>query len=189
MNPLPPIVLTDKEVAGALLRRKPAVTRIRHVVSIGAPESQPPTAFAEHPARKLRLVFDDIESESAPNGYEGPSLQHARDVVRFSEALVDLVNPGVVLVHCAAGISRSSAATLILLAVLLGPGREADAVSRLVAVKEQTARARLRAPREIIRPNRRLVWLGDQVLGRDGALLDACILAFAGVYGRSSWSP
>lgn len=189
MKRLPPIVLTDKDQAGVLLRKAPAVTRIRHVVSIGSPETEPPSNFDAHPARKLRLLFDDIEREHS-GFYEGPTLADAEAVVRFAEPLKTERNPGVVLVHCAAGISRSAAATLILLAAVLGPGREEEAVRKLVEVKERTAAAGARDPDEYIRPNRRLVWLGDEVLGRGGALLRACVQGpLTPVYGFSSWSP
>jgi predicted protein tyrosine phosphatase len=183
LKSLPPIVLVDKDVADVLLKRKQAVTRIRHVVSIGTEGNDPPDGFASFAGRKLRLEFDDVEVEETRSGYVGPSLEDARRVVAFGKG----IDGGVLLVHCAAGISRSSASLLILLADRVGPGREDEAVRLLVKVKEATQAARLRT--DFIRPNRRLVWLGDAVLGRDGALLSACTRAFADAYAYAPWSP
>lgn len=186
MTLLPPIVLTDRDVADALLKRRQAVTRIRHVLSIGSENSQPPSRLNDFPSHKLRLVFDDIESEGNPwTGYVGPSLADAERIVAFGRD----IDHGNTLVHCAAGISRSAASLLILLADKVGPGREADAVKLLLEVRKRTADAGLRDPDEIVRPNRRLVWLGDTVLGRGGALLEACIKGFEPLYGRNHWSP
>jgi predicted protein tyrosine phosphatase len=66
---------------------------------------------------------------------------------------------GPTLIHCAAGISRSTAAGLILLALRTGPGREEQAYEHLFRVR----------PRAV--PNRRMVWMADHLLGRNGALV------------------
>jgi predicted protein tyrosine phosphatase len=63
-----------------------------------------------------------------------------------------------VLVHCEAGISRSTAAVVILAATLLGPGQEPEAVKI----------ARRAVPEA--RPNRLMVRLADEELARNGAL-------------------
>ena len=88
-----------------------------------------------------------------------------------------------------AAASRSSAATLAYLAGLTGPGNEVDAVRWLMDVREENQAAGLRDG-SAIRPNRRLVWLVDQALGRGGALLHACQYGpLAPVYAYDSWSP
>lgn len=187
MKSLPPIVLTDKDIAGVLLQLPADITDVRHVISLGTPGTPAPPAFDVHPARKIRLEFDDIEVASTLNGYVGPAPEDAEALLQFYRE-IDIQVPGTVLIHCAAGISRSSAATLLLLAHLLGPGREEAAVQKLLVVHAQTAAAGLRDPEVLIRPNRRLVWLGDQALRRGGALLDACVRVIR-TYGRTSWSP
>lgn len=144
---------------------------IQHVVSIGEVGSKTPHILSSHPARKVRLEFDDIEYERNLAGYEGPAMQDVEALLCFYEG-IDLGEK--VLIHCGAGVSRSSAATLLLYAQRLGIGHEDEAVSSLLRAKELTATMGLRDPHEYIRPNRRLVWLGDLALGHGGALLDAC---------------
>jgi len=65
------------------------------------------------------------------------------------------------LIHCEAGVSRSTAAALILYACWLGPGLEAEAMERVLA------------QRPLAIPNRRMVALADDLLNRGGHLLKA----------------
>jgi predicted protein tyrosine phosphatase len=65
------------------------------------------------------------------------------------------------LVHCWAGISRSTAAAYILLCEKLGPGSEFEVARAL----------RERAPHAS--PNRLIVQLGDEVMGRNGRMVSA----------------
>jgi len=108
--------------------------------------------FAKQPApRHLRLRFDDIEAES-----EGaPQEAHVTEAFAFARAL-----EGTLLVHCHAGISRSGAMAYALMAELLGPGREEQALDQLLA------------QRPIIVPNGRVVKIADKVMSRGGALLE-----------------
>jgi predicted protein tyrosine phosphatase len=64
-----------------------------------------------------------------------------------------------VLVHCEAGVSRSSAAALIMYACWLGPGREREAMDRVLS------------QRPVAVPNRRMVEIADRLLDRGGRLL------------------
>ena len=107
--------------------------------------------FAKQPApRHLRLRFDDIEAEC-----EGaPQESHVIEAFAFARAI-----SGNLLVHCHGGISRSGAMSYALLAELLGPGREEEALDQLLA------------QRPIVVPNGRVVRIADKVMGRGGALL------------------
>ena len=107
--------------------------------------------FAKKPAPlHLRLRFDDIEAEC-----EGaPQEAHVTDALTFARSL-----GGTLLVHCHGGISRSGAMAYALLADLLGPGREEQALDQLLA------------QRPIVVPNGRVVRFADKVMGRGGALL------------------
>ena len=69
--------------------------------------------------------------------------------------------PERILIHCEAGISRSTATALIMYACWLGPGREREAMERV------------RKQRPTAVPNRRMVRLADALLGREGRLIDA----------------
>jgi predicted protein tyrosine phosphatase len=107
--------------------------------------------FAKQPApRHLRLRFDDIEAEC-----EGaPQELHVAEAFAFARAV-----SGTLLVHCHAGISRSGAMSYALLAELLGPGREEEALDQLLV------------QRPIVVPNGRVVRIADKVMDRGGALL------------------
>lgn len=70
---------------------------------------------------------------------------------------------GTVLIHCEAGISRSTAAALILYAVWLGPGAEREAASRVFQAVAGAS------------PNAAMVRWADQILQREGALIAALV--------------
>ena len=73
----------------------------------------------ENVARRLRLVFADLIEEA-----QMPTEDHIRDIIGFADSLRN--DLGKVLVHCEAGVSRSSATgALIIYAYLLGAGQGA----------------------------------------------------------------
>lgn len=68
------------------------------------------------------------------------------------------------LIHCNAGVSRSVAAALCILAIEDGPGFEAESFERLRIVCGDPDPT----------PNLNLVWHADRALGREGRLFAAC---------------
>jgi predicted protein tyrosine phosphatase len=80
-------------------------------------------------------------------------------IIRLAEGLRS--DTGRVLIHCEAGVSRSSAAALIMYACWLGPGREQEAMERVLS------------QRPVAIPNRRMIELADKLLGRGGRLVEA----------------
>jgi predicted protein tyrosine phosphatase len=150
----PPIIVASRLEAGVLLTSGESAAAIRHVISIASPGDAPPPGLAARTSR-IRLLFDDViadtDSESAPR------LQHVRAVVAFARKIED--QPGMLLIHCEAGISRSSAAALTAFATWAGPGHERLSVERTFAARPEAV------------PNRRFVELADALLRRDGALL------------------
>ena len=105
--------------------------------------------------RHLELSFHDIVEE-AP-GLLAPDRVTMQAIVDFGRAATP-ERP--LLVHCWAGISRSSAAAYAI-ACDRNPGYEADIADAL----------RRRAP--FVTPNRLMVTLADDVLERDGRMVDA----------------
>lgn len=102
--------------------------------------------------RHLRLAMHDIADEGLP---ESPAQAHVEQLLEFGRGW-DARAP--ILIHCWAGISRSTAATYTLLCDRAGPGAERDIALAL----------RARAPHA--QPNRLLVRLADRALGRGGAM-------------------
>jgi predicted protein tyrosine phosphatase len=95
---------------------------------------------------------------------EGPDaiLATATDIRRLvSFASVIREAGATTLIHCEAGVSRSTAAAFIVFAAVLGPGQERAALDATLAVAPDA------------RPNRWMVRLADVELQRDGRLLAA----------------
>src|ERR1043165_200951 len=87
-------------------------------------------------------------------------------LIRTAQSLAE--RSGRVVIHCQAGISRSTAAATIFYAVLLGEGREDEAIARVLAA------------REVAIPNRRMIRIAEELLGRDGRLIAAVQRAMDG---------
>jgi predicted protein tyrosine phosphatase len=108
------------------------------------------------PGNHVRLHLDDI---SAPMpGYVAPNERHVADLIEFAQAWG---GRGPVVIHCWAGISRSTAAALIAL-YALNPD-----------VPEQLIAAQLREASPTAYPNRLLIRLADAALGRTGRMVEA----------------
>jgi predicted protein tyrosine phosphatase len=132
---------------------------VTHVLSILGPEWPEPPAFAQFaPHRRLTLRFHDI-IEVTPD-LIAPSRD---DVARLLEFGRDLHEPGGshLLVHCHAGVSRSTAATALILAQAY-PDRPARAALEAVALIRPRAW-----------PNLRMLEFGDALLGRNGEIVAA----------------
>jgi predicted protein tyrosine phosphatase len=115
-----------------------------------------PTPEGIQPERHLRLSVHDIIAPA--EGSVAPDESHIAELLNFAKSW-NRTAP--FLVHCWAGISRSTAAAYILLCDLHGPGHE-----------EQIARGlRFRAPHA--QPNRLMVRHADALLGREGRMVSA----------------
>jgi predicted protein tyrosine phosphatase len=129
----------------------PRCAEVTCLVSIGEPHDELPGGYDNVP-RKLRLLVADVVTEL------GATEEDVRKIIQLAESLRS--GTGRVLIHCEAGVSRSSAAALIMYACWLGPGREREAMDRVLA------------QRPVAVPNRRMVELADRLLDRGGRLLD-----------------
>lgn len=104
----------------------------------------------------LLLDMDDISSPI--DGYVLPGEEHVAKLVEFVTQW-DRTAP--LVVHCYAGISRSTAGAFIT-ACALNPERDERAIARLIRDASPTAQ-----------PNLRLVELADGLLGRKGRMVKA----------------
>lgn len=123
------------------------------VISGGTPVERPKGIAAEN---HLYLEFNDITAPA--QGLVPPSAAHVEQILAFG-ARWDQKSP--LLVHCWAGVSRSTAAAYIL-AHALTPGSDPHVLARLL---------RARAPSAT--PNARLISFADDVLGAGGAMTQA----------------
>jgi predicted protein tyrosine phosphatase len=131
---------------------------VTHVLSLLDPGWPEPTAFrAFAPHRRATYYFHDA-IEAAP----GVALPRAADVeaiLAFGRDIAD--GPGHLLVHCHAGISRSTAAMLMILAQAFDRDDEDAVVARLEQTRPQAW------------PNSLMIGFADQRLGRGGRLSEA----------------
>lgn len=135
--------------------------RVSHVLSILDPGWPVPWAFGsfgEH--ERLELRFHDV-TEDLP-GTLAPQPEHVRRLLEFGRDLTAEPREAAhLLVHCHAGVSRSTAALALMLAQAL-PDRPAGEIFGEVL--------RIRAKAW---PNLRIVEMGDAMLGRGGELASA----------------
>ena len=130
--------------------------RPSHLVTLLSPEHMIETPAGIDAQRHLRLALNDVAETWA--GEAPPEASHVEDLLTFGRAWS---GESPLLVHCWAGISRSTAAAFILLCDRFGPGSE-QAIAR---------RLRTQAPHAY--PNRLLVRIADQMLDRSGRMVDA----------------
>jgi predicted protein tyrosine phosphatase len=126
-----------------------------HLISIVGPEDMPATPTDVDPTLHLRVACHDIVQPIA--GEILPELDHVEAIIQFARQW-DRAAP--MLIHCLAGVSRSTAAALIVCSIHV-EGRERQLAERL----------RNRAPHAS--PNRRMIALADEMLGRGGRLTSA----------------
>jgi predicted protein tyrosine phosphatase len=137
-------------------------TGVSHVLSILDPDWPVPEAFGafgEH--AKLELRFHDVIEEGIA-GTLPPREEHVAELLAFGRDLMAEPPPEAhLLVHCHAGVSRSTASMALVLAQGL-PDAGADRVfAEVLRIRPQAW------------PNLRIVEIGDALLGRPGALVDA----------------
>jgi predicted protein tyrosine phosphatase len=167
---LPKITIASFELATTLLGL--SERNFHHVISINDPETKPPETLTGHSARSLILYFHDIlmcrpGTESAY--YSCPTRDDVHEIVRFARG-ISLEHE--VLIHCAAGISRSSAAALTVLAAKLKPSKK-TALHVVTALLES---------KSTIFPNATMVGYADDLLGYK----DELTKAYERKFGRHS---
>jgi predicted protein tyrosine phosphatase len=131
--------------------------RVTHVLSILDPDWPEPASFkAFDPHFRTTLHFHDA-IEPGP-GIVLPRIAHVEAILAFGRDLDDL---GHLLIHCHAGISRSTAAMTMILAQALPRESEDSIVDRLAKIRPQAW------------PNSLMIEFADQLLERDGRLIAA----------------
>jgi predicted protein tyrosine phosphatase len=139
---------SHRHVADLVARLDPS-----HLLTLLAPTDS--TSLQVEGRRHLLLRFNDIDKEQS--GLVAPTSLEVENILSFGRSWDDR-SP--LLIHCWAGISRSSAAAYII-ACDRNPGREPEIAVEL----------RRRAP--FCTPNRLMTALADDLLSRNGRMVDA----------------
>jgi len=145
------IVCGLSEVERIIAARRPS-----HMITLLDPASMIETPAGLAAERHLRLGVNDIAEPM--EGLTLPGQRAVADILAFGRAW-DASAP--MLVHCWAGVSRSTAAAFVIACERSAPGKEGD-IAR--AMREAAPHAT---------PNRRIVALADGMLGRQGRMVEA----------------
>ena len=131
-------------------------TGARHIVTLLrlVDRVQRPSHIA--PENHLVLAVDDITMPM--DGYTAPAHEHVQRLVDFVSAW-DRKTP--MVMHCFAGISRSTAGAYVA-ACALNPGRDEMQIAWEIRRASRTAQ-----------PNSRIVSIADRLLKRDGRMIRA----------------
>lgn len=132
------------------------ITSASHVLTVMAKVEQverpPSIALVNH----LRVQIDDITEEM--EGFVAPSDSHVAQVLDFVRGW-DRKSP--MIIHCYAGISRSTASAFAAVCAL-NPHRDEASIARQIRAASPSAS-----------PNRLIVALADAALGRKGRMVRA----------------
>ena len=130
-----------------------------HVVSIWDKAHLYDTACRERVqalAPQAELLFTFFDDTSDPNYPDGPKR---RDVQRILDFTASLTPKHKVLVHCLAGISRSTATAYAILCQHSRPGTELENLFKIESM------------RPLVMPNRLVMQHADKILRRNGGML------------------
>jgi predicted protein tyrosine phosphatase len=132
------------------------LTGASHVLTVMANVDQVQRPESVLPANHLKVQMDDITEPI--DGFVAPSDSHIELVLNFVRGW-DRSAP--LVVHCYAGISRSTASAFAAVCAL-NPHRDETSIAR-----------QIRAASPIAQPNRLIVSLADKALRREGRMLRA----------------
>ena len=136
---------------------------VTHILSILDPEWPEPEAF-QHFDPHSRVTFRFHDAIEPDPGIVLPQKAVVDAILSFAR---DAGGVGHLLIHCHAGISRSTAAMLMILAQAHPHEAEDGIVDQLLEIRPQAW------------PNSRMIAFADERLGRDGRLTAAVARIYA----------
>ncbi|HEX4242952.1 MAG TPA: hypothetical protein VHZ53_16205 [Steroidobacteraceae bacterium] len=131
-------------------------TGASHILTVMAKVDQVQRPESVLAANHLKVQVDDITEDI--DGFVAPNDTHIQQVLGFVRGW-DRNAP--LVIHCYAGISRSTASAFAA-ACMLNPHRDETSIAR-----------QIRAASALAQPNRLMVSLADKALGREGRMLRA----------------
>ena len=130
--------------------------KVSHVVSLLGPDTPHRDFIGINAGNHLKLTFHDIVEPA-----EGLTAPASSDVETLVDFLKARQGQDPLLIHCWAGISRSTASAFTAMC-LYNPH-----------VDEGRLAQQLRSLSHVATPNRRIVAFADDILGRQGRMVDA----------------
>ena len=115
-----PKIITESKIKAMFLLMLD-ISSINKLISIG--DNDNPVFVKKHPDY-LRLDFPDYDYGSI-----GPQIEDIEQICAYIQKAKDEQYSGTFLIHCHAGISRSSAAAFIAHCMFDGPGKEQESLS------------------------------------------------------------
>jgi predicted protein tyrosine phosphatase len=170
MTSIPRIHICGVPELEALLKRP-----FSHIVSIWDPEWIDRGGVENQLRKRLPIetrlhlaYFHDIRMEEY--GRRAPVEDDLRRILAFA---ADLQPGAEILIHCWAGISRSTAVAYAILCQATGPGHEAICMESVFSVRPQAF------------PNTLIIELADRILSRNGAMRQASEEVLSKLFFRS----
>jgi predicted protein tyrosine phosphatase len=130
--------------------------KVSHVVSLLGPETPHRSFTGITDTNHLKLTFHDIIEPA--EGFTAPASDHVETLIDFLKARQ---GEDPMLIHCWAGISRSTASAFTAMC-LYNPD-----------VDEWRLAQQLRSLSHVATPNRRIVAFADDIMERQGRMVDA----------------
>lgn len=149
--------MSDKQITVTTLtnarRRK---RKFDAILTVEDPHQRHPLRFHRSPhPEQLVLKLEDLDHPDTD--FALPREEHVQAAIEFGRRHTS----GSLLVHCRAGIARSTAVALAIIADRDGKGREEESVRQLLDIRPEAA------------PNLMMLRMADTILDRGGALYDA----------------
>ena len=140
---------------------------VSHVLSILDPDWPVPEVFGQYGEHaRLELRFHDVIDARRPDMIP-PNEEHVAKLLAFGRELIaERSAHANLLVHCHAGVSRSTAALALILTQSSPDASAVDVLAEVLRIRPKAW------------PNLLMLEIGDAQLGRGGAL----VAAAAGVY-------
>lgn len=160
--PVEIVVLPRSKVAGQLLSKSQGAL-YKSLLSIGDPGSRLPSGYRRLAQTALRLEFVDSVN---PDEDSSPTVREIEAIIKFAPTIARL--GGRCLIHCEAGVSRSTASAAIISRVILGPGAEAEAMDIACGNVADAS------------PNHLMLEIADHCLRNEGRLVAARAAYFKG---------
>lgn len=126
---------------------------IQHLLSITSPGDEKPIQGFQNIKNRLWLRFSD---DSEPTPY-GPKRKHVEKAIEFGRKCQSM--GGTLLIHCEAGVSRSTGMAFVILCDHMGVTKEEAAMEEVFRIRSQS------------HPNLMVVTHADDILGRRGAMV------------------